>query len=180
MNQRGRARRESNPRRGAVGPQSPALVGQWDRAAASCSRVELRVPAARGKGPYAPERVEMPVGVEPTSRDPDNPRPSARSRGQVIGEDNLVLWPTELRHSRVRCRGRESNPRTPKGTDLQSVSFGLLHTSARGRASRTVDLAGVEPATSRLAGDNPEPAARDAGKGGEGVVGALPLSYRPS
>jgi hypothetical protein len=106
-----RARRESNPRRGAVGPQSPALVGQWDRAAASCSRVELRVPAARGKGPDAPRRVEMPVGLEPTSRGPDNPRPSARSRGQVYGEGILMLWPLSY-GTPVCCEsgGRVSHP----------------------------------------------------------------------
>ena len=54
-----RARRELHPHGAVVDPQSPALVGQRDRAAngvlwpAADRRVELRAPVTRGKGPDA-------------------------------------------------------------------------------------------------------------------------------
>jgi len=52
-------RRESNPHLGVVVPAVPAF-GPWDgRVAAPCSVVvELRIPAARGERPYAPDRVD--------------------------------------------------------------------------------------------------------------------------
>ena len=49
------------------------------------------------------------------------------------------------------------------------------------RCYEAVDLAGLEPATSRLEGDNPPPSARAraSDKDGEGMVALYLLSYRP-